>query len=70
MQPLVPPESEGSLSFRGGEEMPDWFRMYAILCAAASEALDLLAQKREAQAADVLAQALSEAEELYIDGEP
>ena len=47
--------------------MPDYKRMYAILCAAASEALDLLPDlpfNREGR--ELLQKALLEAEEIYI----
>ena len=47
--------------------MPDYKKMYAILCAAASEALDKLPETAEnAAGREVLQQALNEAEELYI----
>ena len=47
-------------------------KMYCILCAATSEALDLLPETEGNQAGrDVLQKALDEAEEIYIaaDGE-
>lgn len=47
--------------------MPDYEKMYAILCAAGSEALDLLpdtAENREGR--EVLQRALYRAEEMYI----
>ena len=47
--------------------MADYPKMYAILCAAASEALDRLEEGQEQQAAAVLRKALLEAEELYIE---
>ncbi len=46
--------------------MPDYQKMYAILCAAASDALDALAQKDTFTATEKLQAALLEAEELYI----
>ena len=47
--------------------MPDYQRMYCILCVAASGALDLLPDSRETAAArELLQRALWEAEELYI----
>ena len=47
--------------------MPDYKKMYALLCAAASEALDLLPETEENQAGrNVLQVALLEAEEMYI----
>ena len=51
--------------------MPDYKRMYAILCAAASEALDLLPELPEnAEGRALLQKALLEAEDIYItDGE-
>jgi hypothetical protein len=50
-------------------EMPDYPKMYAILCAAASEAIDLLAEGKQAEAMNLLQSALSEAEDLYIGAE-
>ena len=48
--------------------MVDYAKMYYILCAAASEALDALPETPENEAARALLQtALNEAEELYID---
>ena len=52
--------------------MPDYKRMYAILCAAASEALDLLPElPMNAEGRALLQNALLAAEEVYIteDGE-
>ena len=49
--------------------MPDYPKMYAILCAAASEAIDLLAEGEQAEAVNLLQSALSEAEDLYIGAE-
>lgn len=47
--------------------MADYQRMYAVVCAAASDALDLLPENGETAAARaVLQKALLEAEELYI----
>ncbi len=46
--------------------MPDWPKMYAILCAAASEAIDLIEAGSPAGAAEKLEQALLTAEELYV----
>lgn len=46
--------------------MADYPKMYAILCAAASEALDWLAAGQTQQAASVLQKALLDAEELYV----
>ena len=46
--------------------MPDYRKMYAILCAAASDAVDLLREGRQASAEETLLAALSRAEELYI----
>ena len=46
--------------------MADYPKMYALLCAAASEALDRLEEEETQQAASVLQKALLEAEELYI----
>ena len=48
--------------------MPDYQKMYYILCAAASKAMDALPRTSEAADAwNILQQALNEAEELYID---
>lgn len=53
--------------------MPDYRKMYAILCAAGSKALDLLPETEENRAGrETLQKALYEAEGVYItssDGE-
>ena len=50
--------------------MPDYKKMYAILCGAASDALDVLPETEENAAGRALLQrALDKAEELYIDEE-
>jgi len=49
--------------------MPDYPHMYAILCAAASNAIDLIAGGKNAEAVNLLQSALSEAEDLYISAE-
>ena len=50
--------------------MPDYKKMYAILCAAASAALDMLPEAPEHAAARFrLQEALYEAEELYMEEE-
>ena len=41
-------------------------KMYAILCGAASEVVDLIEAGRPQQAAAMLRRALEEAEELYL----
>lgn len=46
--------------------MPDYPKMYAILCAAASDAIDLIEAGSPASAAEKLQAALLKAEELYI----
>ncbi len=46
--------------------MPDYQKMYYILCDGASRALDVLPGQPE-EAARVLQKALDEAEEKYID---
>lgn len=47
--------------------MADYRKMYAVVCAAASEALDLLPENAETAAGRAaLQKALTEAEELYI----
>ena len=46
--------------------MPDYQKMYYILCAAVDKALDLLPEE-ETEARRILQQALAEAEEKYID---
>ena len=48
--------------------MADYQKMYYILCASASKALDVLPDTPDTQSARLLLQeALDEAEELYID---
>ena len=48
--------------------MPDYKRMYAVLCAAASDALDILPETAENAAGRALLRAaLEEAEEMYIE---
>jgi len=49
--------------------MPDYAHMYAILCAAASDAIDLIEGGKHAAAVNLLQTALSEAEDLYITDE-
>lgn len=50
--------------------MPDYEKMYVVLCAAASDALDALPETEENASRRALLQAaLDEAEELYIDAE-
>ena len=50
--------------------MPDYKQMYAILCAAASEALDLLPDLPvNAAGREQLQEALLEAEEVYVGEE-
>lgn len=50
--------------------MADHRQMYAILCKAASDALDLLPETEENRAARALLQdALLEAEEIYLSAE-
>ena len=50
--------------------MVNYARMYAILCAAASRALDLLPEtETNAPARELLERSLWEAEELYVTGE-
>lgn len=44
---------------------PNWKQMYAILCGATSDALDVLPQKPE-YAGHLLREALEQAEELYL----
>lgn len=47
--------------------MPNYKKMYAILCAAGSEALDLLPDTEEnREGREVLQRALYRAEEMYI----
>lgn len=52
--------------------MPDYSKMYAILCAAASDAVDALEQGKEGAdtARSILLRALEQAEELYISEAP
>ena len=49
--------------------MPNYPKMYAILCAAASEAIDRIGSGDSAGAVNLLQNALSEAEDLYICAE-
>lgn len=50
--------------------MPDYKKMYLLLCAAASDALDWLARIPENEAAIFrLQNALNEAEDIYIETE-
>ena len=49
--------------------MPDYPKMYAILCAAASEAVDLIEAGKTESAAILLKNKLQEAEELYVSAE-
>ena len=57
-------------AWKRGTAMPDYEKMYAILCAASSDALDALPETAENAAGRALLQAaLDEAEELYIDAE-
>lgn len=47
--------------------MPDYEKMYAILCGAASDALDALPETEEnGPGRAILQEALDQAEELYI----
>ena len=46
--------------------MPDYQKMYYILCDGASRALDVLPERTE-EAARILQKALDEAEERYIE---
>ena len=51
--------------------MTDYPKMYAILCAAASEAVDLIERAHAPErAALLLREALLRAEELYIESSP
>lgn len=45
----------------------EYKRMYAILCAACSEAIDALDEKDAALACSVLQEALFKAEDMYIE---
>ena len=50
--------------------MPDYTKMYAVLCAAASDALDVLPDTEEnAAGRKLLRAALEKAEEMYINAE-
>lgn len=58
------------LKNKGGKNMPDYPKMYAILCGAASEAIDRIKEGSADAAAQLLQSALLEAEEIYIvDGD-
>ena len=51
--------------------MPDYEKMYAVLCAAASDALDMLPETAENTAGrKSLQTVLEKAEEIYISDEP
>lgn len=47
--------------------MPNYKRMYFIVCAAASEAVEAIQRKESDKAADKLLTALNHAEEVYIE---
>ena len=49
--------------------MPNYPKLYAILCGAASEAIDLIESGRAEKAAFMLKKALLECEELYVSAE-
>lgn len=49
------------------EELELWRRMYAVVCGGADQALTLLEAGSVPEAQQVLRQALSAAEELYLD---
>ena len=49
--------------------MPDYQKMYALVCGGASDALDALETRDIAKATCILAEALSQAEECYLDAE-
>lgn len=50
--------------------MPNYQKMYAILCGAASDALDVLPETAEtAQGRRLLLEALERAEEIYLEAE-
>ena len=50
--------------------MPDYEKMYAILCGAASDALDILPETKEnATGRALLQKALDKTEELFITAE-
>ena len=51
----------------GGSENMDYQKMYAIVCAAASDAIDLMDRGDTTQARELLARALLRAEEIYLD---
>lgn len=49
--------------------MPDYKKMYAILCGAASDAIDLLHEGNSDGALALLSASVAEAEELYLDAD-
>ena len=50
--------------------MPDYKKMYALVCGAASDALDLLPETEENQPGrEALQTALLQAEELYVSAD-
>ena len=49
--------------------MPDYEKMYHIVCSAASEAIDALEREDPAAAKALLRAAMLDAEELYVSAE-
>ena len=47
--------------------MEAYRKMYAILCAAASDAIDLLDEEKNREARQLLQSALLKAEEIYLE---
>ena len=47
--------------------MPDYQKMYALLCGAASDAVDLIEQGEDRKASALLREALLKAEDMYIE---
>ena len=47
--------------------MPDYQKMYALLCGAASDAVDLIERGESIKAAALLREALLKAEDMYIE---
>ena len=47
--------------------MDSYRKMYAILCAAASDAIDLLDEEKNREARQLLQGALLKAEEIYLE---
>lgn len=54
---------------KGGDDMPDYQKLYALMFNAATDALAALGHMDFGQARDILREAQREAEELYLTAE-